>query len=289
MSVPAAYLAVIVLWSTTPLAIKWSGEGVGYLFGVTARMSIGLALCLVIALVWRLPVPWHREARRLYWVVGGSLFGAMLATYWGARFIPSGWVSVLFGLSPMFTGVMAALWLGEQSITPRKVTGMVLGVAGLAVIFAGRGEVAEDAALGIVAVLFAVGVYSAGAVWVKRLGAEVPPFAQTFGGLLVAVPLFILLSLLFGEWPTVMPERSLAAIAYLGVMGSVVGFMLYFYILKRLETGRVALITLITPVIALLLGATLNGEPITGRVVAGSGLILVGLAIYSFAGRPRVE
>lgn len=56
MSVPAAYLGVVLIWGTTPLAIKWSGEGVGYLFGVTGRMVIGVVLALVLVYLMRLQV-----------------------------------------------------------------------------------------------------------------------------------------------------------------------------------------------------------------------------------------
>ena len=104
MSVPAAYIGVILIWSTTPLAIKWSGEGAGYLFGVTARMVIGVLLALLVLALLRRPMQWHRKARLSYLVAGGSIYGAMLTIYWAAQFIPSGWISVVFGLTPIMTG-----------------------------------------------------------------------------------------------------------------------------------------------------------------------------------------
>ena len=70
MSVPASYIAVIVIWSTTPLAIQWSGDEVGYQFGVAARMVIGLALLLVVIWVRRLPLPFDKHARSVY-LLGG--------------------------------------------------------------------------------------------------------------------------------------------------------------------------------------------------------------------------
>ena len=139
MSVPAAYLAVTVVWATTPLAIKWSGEGVGPLFGVTARMSIGLSLCLLVIWLWRHPLPWSLRARKSYLAGGLGIYGAMTITYWGAQFIPSGWVSVLFGLTPIVTGLTAGMWLGERAFTPLKSLGMVVGFCGLPVIFAEQG------------------------------------------------------------------------------------------------------------------------------------------------------
>lgn len=57
MSVPAAYLGVILIWSTTPLTIKWSGEGVGFLFGVTGRMALGAALCVALIKLLRIDFP----------------------------------------------------------------------------------------------------------------------------------------------------------------------------------------------------------------------------------------
>ena len=78
------------------------------------------------------------------------------------------------------------------------------------------------------------------------------------------------------------PPRAGAAIVYLGVFGSVIGFALYYYVIKHLETSKVALITLITPVIALLLGHWLNGESIGLRLWFGTGLILLGLSVHEW-------
>ena len=64
MSVPAAYIAVILIWSTTPLAIQWSGVGVGYLFGITSRMILGVMVGLMVAGLFSIRLPWHASARR---------------------------------------------------------------------------------------------------------------------------------------------------------------------------------------------------------------------------------
>src|SRR3569833_2498231 len=108
MSVPAAYFGVILIWSTTSLAIQWSAQGAGFSFVVMARMLIGLAGCLVLLAATRTAFPFTPAARRLYAVSGLSLFASMLLTYWGALHIPSGLISVIFGLSPLVTGVLGA-------------------------------------------------------------------------------------------------------------------------------------------------------------------------------------
>jgi drug/metabolite transporter (DMT)-like permease len=82
--------------------------------------------------------------------------------------------------------------------------------------------------------------------------------------------------------PADITPRAGAAIVYLGVFGSVVGFTLYYYVIKHLDAGRVALITLVTPVTALLLGQTLNAEVIPARGWVGIALIGMGLLLYEW-------
>ena len=284
MSVPAAYLTVILIWSTTPLAIKWSAEGVGFSFAVAARMAIGLALAVALLAVWRVGLPLHRRARLSYLAGGLGLFGAMTLTYWGARYIHSGLVSVLFGLSPLMTGLLALRWLEEESLTRMKLAGMLLGLGGLAVIFGDSHEMGgAHAVAGVAALLLAVAIYSATLVWIKRIADDSPPLATTTGTLAVSLPLFGLVWwLLDGHLPVDMPARAGAAIVYLGVFGSVLGFALYYYVIKHLETGKVALITLITPVLALLLGSLLNGEVVSTRVWIGAAAIALGLSLHQW-------
>ncbi len=114
MSVPAAFLGVVLIWSTTPLAIQWSSEGWGYLFGIFGRMMLGALVCAVLLQILKPGLPWHREARNTYFAAGVAIYGAMLSVYWGAQFIPSSLIAVLYGLNPLLTGLTAALLLGEK-------------------------------------------------------------------------------------------------------------------------------------------------------------------------------
>lgn len=284
MSVPAAYLGIILIWSTTPLAIQWSTQGAGFAFAVFARMLVGAALAALLLGVWRIGLPLHAKARRSYLAGGLGTFGAMTLTYWGARHVHSGLISVLFGLTPLMTGVLAAFWLREQALTALRVLGMVLGVAGLATIFA-HGESAGDAqaGAGLAALVLAVFFYSASLVWLKRIDDDSHALATTAGTLAVSLPLFGLVWWFTdGGVPVNLPPRTEAAIAYLGIFGSVLGFALYYYVIRHLEAGRVALITLVTPVLALLLGQVLNGEDIGPRVWLGAGLITAGLLLHQW-------
>ena len=286
MSVPAAFLSVILIWSTTPLAIKWSAIGAGPSFAVFSRMAVGVVLSIVLAGILRIRLPLHRTAWQTYLVGGTSLFLAMSLTYWSAQYVSSGLISVLFGLSPLVTGVAAAYWLEEDALTPAKIAGMLLGIAGLAMVFHDGLSLGSHALAGIAALLGAVSAQSLGLVWIKRIGDTSSPVALNLGGLMVALPLFFLVWYLTdGHWPTAMPERAGVAILYLGLFGSVVGFVAYFYMIRHMQAGRVALVTLITPVLALWLGHGLNNEAISQPVWLGTACIMCGLSLHQWGGR----
>lgn len=283
MSVPAAYIGIILIWSTTPLAIQWSGDGVGYLFGITSRMILGVVVGLMVAGLFKVRLPWHAEACRTYLAAGLGLFFAMTSVYWSSQFIPSGWMSVLFGLAPIVTGLIATVWLAEQALNAARIVGMLLGLAGLAIMSLGSQQLGPQAAYGISGMVFSVFAYSLSAVIVKRIGAEVPALATTIGGLMVAVPLLVMVFVLAGEpLPGIVPYKAMWSIIYLGIVGSVLGFALYYYVLRHVEATRVALITLITPVLALLLGYLLNGEPLQTEAMVGSAGILSGLLLFEY-------
>jgi len=286
VSVPAACLGVIIIWSTTPLAIQWSGDEVGYLFGITSRMLIGVATGFVAARLLRVPLPLHRQALHTYIAAGVGLFSAMFSVYWASRYIPSGWIAVLFGMAPITTGVIAHYCLPGQPLSVARTGGMLLGTGGLALMLASAQALGPHALWGIVAMLFSVLSYSASAVAVQRIRADIHALATTIGALTITSVLLVLLYLLTDTpLPRQVPLQAGLAIGYLGVVGSVLGFALYYYILRHLEATRVALITLVTPVAALLLGQLLNHEPVQARVWLGTATILCGLVCFEYGHR----
>lgn len=282
MSIPVAFLTVVFIWSTTPLGIKWSSIGVGYEFGVAARMSIGLIALLIVVRLWRLALPMNKHAFMVYLASGLPLFIAMSIVYWSAQYVPSGWIAVVFGLSPLFTSVFASTLLGENSFTGARLLGMVLGLAGLLIVFSESVTLSSMALMGIIGVTVSALSQSFGAVWIRSLKPDMHAISITTGGLLIATPLFIANCIINGGWPETLPSNTLMSIVYLSVVGTSIGFPLYFYLLKNIEAERVALITLITPILALLLGAFLNAELISLKVWLGTALVLSGLAMYEY-------
>jgi len=281
MSLPAAFVSVILIWSTTPLAIKWSALDAGFSFAVFARMAISVLFCAALLAALRIRPPIHRRALHSYVASGTSMWGTLALAYWSSLYVSSGMISVLFGLSPLITSLGAMIWLKEESVTANKLAGMLLGLAGLVLVFRGGLGLGNGAGPGLIALLLAVVFQSLGLVWIKKVGDDSPPLATTFGSLAIGLPLFFAAWWLAdGHWPAALPVRAAGAIVYLGTVGSVLGFMLYYYMIKHMDTGPIALISLITPVMALLLGHTLNNETVLPQVWFGTAFILLGLGMH---------
>ncbi|HEY8034339.1 MAG TPA: DMT family transporter [Methylobacter sp.] len=286
MRIYLAYISIILLWATTPLAIKWSGEGPGFLFGATSRMVVGLVCILLMMCLSKQRMLWNRKALQTYLAVTLQIYGSMLAVYWAAQFIPSGWISVIFGLLPLMTALLAAVWLKERSLTPGKLLAYALGIGGLWIMFGSALQLGHDAVLGIAGVLVSAFFQAASSVWIKRIDANIPALSQVTGGLLLSVPVYLITWAVFdGHWPVEIPPISLASIVYLGAIATTFGFVLYYYLLIHHSATKVALVTLVSPVMALLLGHAVNHEPLTMKVATGTLLILGALLVHEFFDR----
>ncbi|MGE0485486.1 MAG: DMT family transporter [Gammaproteobacteria bacterium] len=281
MSVPVAYVTVIAIWSTTPLAIKWSTEEVGFLFGAVARMTLGF-LCVYALLRCRgESLRSDGRAVRAYATAALGIYGAMVSTYWAAQHVPSGWISLIFGLSPLVTAGLAAVLLGERTPGGHRLFAQALGLSGLAIIFYRGATLGPAAVGGIAALAWATTCHCLSAVLLKRQDHGLSSTALAAGGLLAALPPYYLTWYLGGaELPTRLPAYVLGSILYLGVVATTLGFTLYYYILARQSPVQLALVAFVSPVSALLLGHWLNGEAVDLRVAAGAACVLGALFLH---------
>jgi drug/metabolite transporter (DMT)-like permease len=288
MQLITAYITVVLIWATTPLAIQWSSESVGFLFGISSRMILGAIIALSLITLLGKKIAWNKKAIQTYIASGLGLVTAMLSVYWSAQFIPSGWISTIYGVTPIFTGLLAMKLLGERGLNSFRVFAIVLGIIGLFIMLDTGLQLHPNTGYGIVGVLMSSIFYSLSMVIVKKINADIETYSTMTGGLIVAALLFIIVWSVFGtDMPTNIPTRAGYSILYLSIIGSVLGFYLFYYVLKRVEATRVSLITLMTPVSALLLGYLFNNEPLNLEVIIGSALILSGLLLFEFEGAIR--
>lgn len=249
---------------------------------ITLRMLISLAIMTVVAPAMGVRGLDLHKNWKLYLAAGLGICPAMPLVYMGAQYIPSGLVSVLFGLSPFFVGLLSGVLLGDTNMTLGRYIALAVATTGLAVIFIDGKDLGSDAYIGIVMLLLAVMVFAISSIYVKRFSSDIRPVQQLWGSLCVAC---IGLMLWWGMFDQGMPEafttKSLLALLYLGSVGSVLGFLGYFYLMQRISVNLVSLIPLITPAAAIWLGYALNGENLTTRLILGSALIVAGLAMFN--------
>lgn len=282
MNIILAYLCMLIIWSTTPLAIQWSSEGGGFLFSVAARMSCASLLSVALVLVLEKRLPLGLSALASYFSGGVAVFGAVLCVYWAAQFVPSGMIAIFYGMAPVLTGVMAYCILGER-FSGRQLIGVLLSLFGLLVVYADSVLGADFQPAAMLALLASVSLYCLSGILVKHLQAPVSSLQQTAGTLLCSSAAYI--SLFFAGYmnmPTTISTKALLSLSYLVVVCSVLGFFLYFYALKVTSAGSVSLTTLVTPLAALSLGIVLNGESFGLSIFVGTLCIVLGLMAYQW-------
>ncbi len=274
-----AYLIIVMIWSTTPLAIQWSTE-VGFLLGVSSRMIVGTLICLFILTLKKQKLIWTRDSIIVYVCAAIGIYGSMLFVYWGALYVPSGIIAVIFGLAPILTLILAKLLLNEPAIKVQQLAGMVLAFIGLYVTAQTSLSDYQYFAFGLGLLLISVSFHSLSAVLIKKYNQGQGALVTATGGLLISSTLLSITWLIFdGQLPPQVPLHTLWSIVYLGSVATGIGFVLYYYILSKISPVSLALLTLITPVTAIMIGITFNGEKLTNQIMVGTLFIMTGLLL----------
>jgi len=288
MKVASVYLSVVLIWSTTPLFIKLSVDSLDYIQASAIRMWLSLALCIVMLRLFAIPFRFTPAAVYRYFVGAVAVSGAMLCVYWSAQSLPSGLIAVVWGLSPLVVSVYALFMVPQSKISFIQVFSMILALFGLYIIFAQGVSLGSHLVMALLVLLLGVNLHSVSSVWLQRLQILKPeqatnPLEQTTGALLLAAPIYGLMWWMLSEpLPAEISATSMWAILYLSTLGSVAGFIGYFYLLNKMSAADVALITLVTPVLALMLGAYVANEHLQVHIWIGAALIVLGLVIHQY-------
>lgn len=280
LSLAVAYGAICVIWGSTYLAIKVGLGSFDPFFYAGFRYAIASVLGYLLLRGWgvRFPGPWRR-----WWPAFGVgvLFIAVCngLVFWSETRLDSGYVALLMTASPIWTALLSPLVPGEQRPGPAGWTGILLGLAGTAVLLepwrAGRFEL-----MAALAVEVSVVVWTLGSLWVRRIRERFDPFALMVAQMAAGAVVLLALAAARGV-ALVGPVtgRALAALGFLVVFGSLIAFGAYFYLLRHWQASRVASSTYVNPVVAVLLGAALLGEPVRAAMVGGAAVTLVGVAL----------
>ncbi len=272
-----------VIWGTTWAAIRVSLEGVPPFTGVALRFAVAsiVLLCLMRAL--KIRCAGTREERRI-WALNAilSFSGSYGIVHWAEQSIPSGLASVLFATFPLFVAVLAHHALPGDRLTARGISGVLIGFAGVAVIFSEDLTRLGDPRAGLASIVMLASplVSAVASVGAKRWGAGIHPFSMTAVPMGLASILMGVMALVFERGkPLQLGPRPVAAVLYLALMGSALTFSLYYWLLARIPATRVALMAFTIPVVAVLFGALVMHEPVTARTLAGGALVIAGVAM----------
>jgi drug/metabolite transporter (DMT)-like permease len=198
---------------------------------------------------------------------------------WGQTRLTSGLASILNATTPLFTALVAHAW-GDERLTARRLAGVAVGLAGVCVLIGPGvlGGLGGDTPAQLAIVGAAVSYAFAG-TYGRRFRA-LPPVVPVAGMMSTAAVMALPIALVADRpWTLAIGARTWSALLALALLTTALGFVLYFRILGTAGATNVMLVTLVMPVVALLLGAALLDEPVTGTALAGMGLIGVGLLV----------
>jgi len=276
----AVFVILTLIWGTTWAAIRVGLQGIAPFTGVAMRFGIASIVLLIAARLRGVRLG-ALPAERWLWVVNALLafctsYGVV---YWCEQWVPSGLASVLFSTFPLFVAIMSHFTLPAERLTPRGTVGVLLGFAGVAVIYSQDLSLLGGPQVAIAAMVFLISpfVSALAQVAIKRWGKGIHPFSLT------AVPMAMTAVVMGGiafmterDAPMTFDAVSIGALLYLALAGSAVTFSLLYWLLARLSATRVSLVAYTIPVVAVCVGALFLGEVITGRIIAGSAMVLLG-------------
>lgn len=283
-----AFWLLGAIWGSSFLWIKIAVSDIGPVTLVAFRLLFGLIGLLVVMGLQRQRLPRARALLPAFFFMG--LFNATLPISlisWGETRIDSGLASILNGTVPLFAIGIAHYWLTDEKITAQRVVGLVLGFAGVVVLVSGDltpGALSGNL-LGQLAVLAAAASYAMAATFSRRYLRNQPPVLQGTMVLLTA-DAFAWLGVLTLERPLRLPALPITwiAIAWLGLLGSCVAYLLYFYLINVWGPTRTSVVTYVFPVIGLVLGIVFLNERPEWRLFVGTALIVAGILVLNVLG-----
>jgi len=281
--VPLALIALYLIWGSTYLAIRFAlASYPPFLMAGVRFLSAGAALFAFLR--WRgMPSPTRKQW--LNAAATGTLllgFGNGLVCY-AEQHVASGLAAVAVAAMPLFAAVFGGLY-GQW---PQRLEWLGLGVGFAGVILLNLGGGMAGAPIGAIALIVAAMAWAFGSVWSKH--QEMPPAAMnTAAQMLTGGAVLFIGALTFGErFPLAPTTSATLALVYLGVMGSIVAFSAYLYLLNTVRPALATSYAYVNPPVAVLIGALLGGETVHPFDLIAMAVILAGVGLIALARERR--
>src|SRR5215207_1638102 len=282
MKARLVWLVLCGIWGSTWLFIKLGLADLPPISFAGIRFVIACLILFSIIRIRGLQLPRARADWILLSVTGILSFGLNYGLiFWGEQYISSGLAALLQATIPAFGLVFAHFHLPGERLTWARIGGVVLGVCGVAVVFSNQLAVAGPQALaGCVALILSAAFAAYSNVLVKAHGKNLNPAILTAGQMFFGLLLLLAVGIPLEGNPFRFHWTPMAVIAllYLAVVGSVIAFLLYYWLVLNMDVTNSMLIALVTPVVAVLLGMIVLNEEFGWRTLAGGAMIMLGIA-----------
>jgi drug/metabolite transporter (DMT)-like permease len=278
-----AFVGACAIWGSTFLVIRIGNEAIPPLWAATLRLALATVLLFGVARLTRAAFPRGSSLRDtvLYGIFQFGLNFGLL--YWGENAgVPSGVTAVVYATVPLSTALFAAA-IGVERLDPLKLGAAVLGLGGVAVIFADQLGVGVPIA-GLAAILASSTSASISSVFLKRARSMSPFMANAIGSL-VGLPLCFVAAVLLGENIT-LPRtfEGWAPVLYLTLLGSLGAYVLFSWLLQKWSATNASFIGVVIPVIALALGAVVRNEQPGGLAFVGAAIVIASVVLSVIRG-----
>ena len=277
------WLFLCGIWGSTWLFIKLGLEDLPPVTFAGIRFVIACAILVAWIRLRRMPIPKSRGDWILLATSGILAFGLNYGlVFWGEQYITSGLAALLQATLPAFGIVFAHFHLPAERLSWTKIAGVVLGVFGVGVVFSNQLAIAGRQALaGSVALVLSAVFAAYSNVLVKAYGKHLDPAILAAGQMLFGLLLLLGIGIPLEGNPLNFRWSPMALIAllYLAVVGSVIAFLLYYWLLRNMDVTNSMLIALVTPVVAVILGMLVLDEEIGWRTLIGGATIMLGISL----------
>jgi drug/metabolite transporter (DMT)-like permease len=203
---------------------------------------------------------------------------------WGEQYVPSGLTAVLIATSPFWMVSIDAMVSGGKGLSARRWIGLAVGFVGIVTLvwpdITAGGAIGRNFAWGVVAVQIACVGWAVGSAYTRRHVMAGDVLGAAALQMIAGGGFMVLLGTMMGEWPHLsFTARTATMFVYLTLAGSVVAFAAYSYALRHMDVAIVSLYTYVNPVIAVILGALVLGEPFDVRMAISAVIIALGIII----------
>ena len=287
------WLILCLIWGTTWIFIKIGLEDLPPISFAAARFILAVLILALIIKIQKIPLPKSWRDWHLILLTGVLQFSINYSlVFWSEQYISSGLAAVLQAMIMVFGLILAWIHLPNERITRLKIIAVFLGIFGVGIIFYDQLRVESAMAFAGCAAIV-IGAYAAAqaSILIKAKGGNLHPAGLVFGQMICGLPLIILYAAVQEGNPLQFnwSWRAIVCVLYLTIFGTIAAFWLYYRLLSKIESTQAMMISLVTPLIAVVVGAIFLGEKLPPQTGFGGILILASIGLIVFRKKIKIN